>query len=186
MHWALYTLVRCTTVTSLILLCSELHTTQCILQWALLTQLWNRLLHSVLHTALCILHCAYCIVHTAQCTEHCILWWGAQLWHLHYTADQFRPLCTVYCVHCIYAIYCTEHCMLWWVAQLWNLLLHSVLHTALCTLQCAQCTGHCILWWGSQLWQPGPSEYPVLEQNSDFFVLLEPYSEIFGKWPSSE
>ena len=26
---------------------------------------------------------------------------------------------------------------------------------------------------------PGSNEYPVLESNSDFFVLLEPYSEIF-------
>ena len=33
---------------------------------------------------------------------------------------------------------------------------------------------------------PGPSEYPLLEQNSEFFVLLEPYSEIFENWPSSE
>ena len=32
----------------------------------------------------------------------------------------------------------------------------------------------------------GPSEYPLLEQNSEFFVLLEPYSDFFGKWPSSE
>ena len=33
----------------------------------------------------------------------------------------------------------------------------------------------------SQLvWWSGPSEYPLLEQNSEFFVLLEPYSEIFG------
>ena len=27
----------------------------------------------------------------------------------------------------------------------------------------------------------GSNEYPVLESNSDFFVLLEPYSEIFEK-----
>ena len=28
---------------------------------------------------------------------------------------------------------------------------------------------------------PGPSEYPLLEKNSDYSVLLEPYSEFFGK-----
>ena len=33
---------------------------------------------------------------------------------------------------------------------------------------------------------PGSNEYPLLESNSDFFVLLEPYSEIFENWPSSE
>ena len=27
----------------------------------------------------------------------------------------------------------------------------------------------------------GSREYPLLESNSDFFVLLEPYSEIFDK-----
>ena len=31
------------------------------------------------------------------------------------------------------------------------------------------------------LLSPGSNEYPLLESNSDFFVLLEPYSEIFEK-----
>ena len=35
---------------------------------------------------------------------------------------------------------------------------------------------------GSQIGSlAGSNEYPVLESNSDFFVLLEPYSEIFEK-----
>ena len=35
--------------------------------------------------------------------------------------------------------------------------------------------------WKKLLLSPGSNEYPLLESNSEFFVLLEPYSEFFEK-----